>query len=167
MRDGAPSAEEAKREHRSWLRDKGCQEDGCDVDDPDELQMCEPSYTHSCSVIQTENRPRPFCDEHVPDTSLESHIEYMKEEHEMLNGESETASHVILLVYECGAVTTASDPETPTIEYTHQFVNDDGDVEYEVEEREDPRATDFVRVPVKHRCGSELKETVVLDGWQE
>lgn len=66
-RDAAPTPEEAERMHRDYLREHGCNADGCDVTDPDALHM-EHRLVHDCPRTQAPPPdPYPVCDEHARD----------------------------------------------------------------------------------------------------
>lgn len=63
--DAAPSAEEAKAMHMSYLRSNGCHVDWCEISDPDELTQQRP-VMHNCSAHQTppEMEPQVVCEKH-------------------------------------------------------------------------------------------------------
>lgn len=66
-RDAAPAAEEVAEERRKYLREHGCDADGCEVNDPDALQI-EARLTHNCPAFQREKPSTyPVCDEHTHD----------------------------------------------------------------------------------------------------
>lgn len=104
-RDAAPHPDEVREEIRRELRERGCERDGCDVSDPDDLELVPDGYEPSCPAQQ---HPAPkfasLCSEHQR-TEAERHEAHIRER----LGYAEDA----LAVYECGATRSATREETP------------------------------------------------------
>jgi hypothetical protein len=102
--DAAPSPEEAKREHRRWMADKGCQV--CGEDDPDNLRTVQYETIHVCPHDQAPPEPfdtTVFCDEHVRSTA--------EFERAHLVQQGRNGPNDFLILYDCGNVGSARRPD--------------------------------------------------------
>lgn len=162
QRDAAPSPEEAREDHRRYLREHGCEADDCEVDDPDALGMHQATYMHECPAVQTQGMPMsPFCEEHVPDVSLDAHLDEMAARAR----EDPSKDVAALAVYDCGVVEFVErlDPPTET-QIVRSGFDDDGQPKYEEVEERVPHAKEEMHVPIEHRCGATLVDVQLLDG---
>lgn len=164
-RDAAPSAEEVAAMEKRYLRENGCQHEGCDVNDPEQLRIQQTSYRHSCPKRQTgPPELEPFCSDHEPDTSREQYIEDRIESYRESHETRDDITYYVIVVYECDTVKAIGELHRETYEATQQIdVDDDGDPVYEKVEQVDTRLPPFMKVPPVHSCGATLESVHVLD----
>lgn len=157
MADAMPSAEEAKREHRRWLADKGCLV--CGEDDPDALTTVTRPL-HECGYHQHPPRgPEQlvFCEEHArPGETLWRARAIQKAR--------KRDGVIAVVIYECRITEYVDAPEPQTMEVKEQVGWDDaGDPIYETVETLHPYERPRPTAPIECRCGAALEEVVWLD----
>lgn len=159
-RDAMPTKEEAQREHRQWLSERGCTV--CDEADPDELTEVMP-YIPSCKSVQAPRdiEPEVFCYEHErrPRDFWWANMIYR----------ARNRDAVAIVTYECGNVEFVDEPEVPTETVEVQTGWDDSgdgdptpvheEVEQEIPTRYPPRPD----APIHCRCGEEVKDITYIE----
>lgn len=139
QRDAAPSKEEAKRMHREYLAEEGCEV--CQEDDPDRLQVVMLDHFPDCPATQhpglSHDPPQTvLCDEHERPSSVLARSRRVQQARNQ-----DLAAY--LVIYGCGTGATADysepDPDNP-------YPPD--------RRREHPSA------PVECRCGAVISEVI-------
>lgn len=144
--DGAPSPEEAREEHRRYLREEGCEV--CGEDDPDRLQVV-PVFVPSCPAWQSPRNPgmMVLCDEHARSPR---EIWWAK-----TVSRARDQGAVAIAVYDCEAVRFAKLPER---DWSKEAPGVDSwdDIH--------PMGRPTPAVAIRCECGAELDEVRYLDG---
>lgn len=150
--DARPTAEEAKREHRKFLREEGCSQ--CDENDPDVLEETFPRQ-HNCPGAQAPPpEPTLFCEDCKPENIWEWQIEQRLETYRDVD------DVVGVAIYECDIIAPIRLPEPPTVEVEEMVgCDEEGNPVYETVEIEDTRERVVPNVDVKHvRCGARIED---------
>lgn len=159
--DAMPSPEEAKRQHRQWMADEGCQV--CGEDDPDALTTVAVTM-HKCSRHQHPPGPPEllvFCEEHArPSQTLWRA--------RIIQKARKRDDTVAVAIYECRIIEYVEEPEPKTVE-VEEVVDwdDDGDPIYEMVEKAQPYSAPRPSAHIVCGCGADLEEIVRLDNDEE